>query len=308
MKKNKIVFVLVLVCVIMFIVAYSILILGKKETEAITSSQIPIPELDENQREYHSKLEALEAVKEEREITPPSVYPDHMIDEKGYFNPDYMEYEKQRIIDSIYQNSAVRYSEGHYKNITVEQESPKQPIVDTIPIIKDKEIEISTKELALEHQLFFASHPIKNTDYDSKVTDDKIYVKVDGTQTVKKDFRLQMRLSKSATIDGRNYPRNTLLYGFVSFKPNRTIINIKGIDHKPVKLKAFDLQDGSEGIYIENSFRAQATQELVDDISNDINIVGVPQVTGIKRLFQRNNRTVKITITDNYQLILKPNP
>ncbi|MCR9228241.1 MAG: hypothetical protein NXH90_12545 [Flavobacteriaceae bacterium] len=25
-----------------------------------------------------------------------------MMDDKGYFNPDYMEYEKQRIIDSVY--------------------------------------------------------------------------------------------------------------------------------------------------------------------------------------------------------------
>ena len=27
--------------------------------------------------------------------------------------------------------------------------------------------------------------------------------------------------------------------------------------------------------------------------------------TGIKKIFQRNNRNVKVTITDNYKLILK---
>jgi len=189
-EKNKIVFASVLLCILLFIGAYAMLVLDDGEEPNLDTNQIPVPELEDEQEIYGSKLEALQDIKEEREITAPSIYPDHMMDEKGYFNPDYMEYEKHRIIDSIYQNSAVRYSEGHYENITVEQESPKQPIVDTIPIIKDKEIEISTKGLALEHQLFFASHPIKNTDYDSKVTDDKIYVKVDGTQTVKKDFRL----------------------------------------------------------------------------------------------------------------------
>ena len=82
-------------------------------------------------------------------------------------------------------------------------------------------------------------------------------------------------------------------------------MEIENINHKPAKLKAFDLQDGSEGIYIENSFRAEARQEVVGDVVDDINIVGVPQVSGIKKIFQRNNRTIKVTITDNYQLILK---
>ncbi|WP_449405326.1 conjugative transposon protein TraM [Maribacter ulvicola] len=50
----------------------------------------------------------------------------------------------------------------------------------------------------------------------------------------------------------------------------------------------------------------EARQEVVGDIVDDINIVGVPQVSGIKKIFQRNNRTVKVTVTDSYQLILKP--
>ena len=65
------------------------------------------------------------------------------------------------------------------------------------------------------------------------------------------------------------------------------------------------MQDGSEGIYIENSFRAEARQEVLGDIVDDINIAGVPQVSGIKKIFQRNNRNVKATISNNYKLILK---
>ena len=213
--------------------------------------------------------------------------------------------------ESIYQNGNIRFSERRYENLGSEEkhpEIPKEVFSDTTETIKEKELMISAEKLTLEHQLFFASQPLKNDFYKTENTDEKIYVRVDGTQTVKKDFRLQLRLSKAATIDGGHYPRNTLLYGFVKFQPNRAIIAINNINHRPVKLIAFDLQDGSEGIYIQNSFRAQATQELVNDISNDINIVGVPQVTGIKRLFQRNNRTVKVTIIDNYQLILKANP
>ena len=91
----------------------------------------------------------------------------------------------------------------------------------------------------------------------------------------------------------------------MSFRPNRTIIDIENITHHPIKLKAYDLQDGNEGIYIENSFRADATREVVDDVLQDVNIAGLPQVGGVKKLFQRDNRTIKVTVLNNYQLILK---
>ena len=83
------------------------------------------------------------------------------------------------------------------------------------------------------------------------------------------------------------------------------MIHITNINHQEVSLKAFDLQDGNEGIYVENSFQAEASQEVLGDMVDDINIAGVPQVSGVKRIFQRNNRNVKVTITDNYKLILK---
>ena len=128
---------------------------------------------------------------------------------------------------------------------------------------------------------------------------------VDGNQVVRVGYRLRMRLTKAATINDVVLPKNTLLYGFISFQPNRAKIEIENINHQPTRLKAFDLQDGSEGIYIENSFIADATTEVIGDIVEDINIAGVPQVTGIKKIFQRNNRNVKVTVANNYQLILK---
>ena len=100
--------------------------------------------------------------------------------------------------------------------------------------------------------------------------------------------------------------KNTLVYGFISFQPNRALIEIENIQHSPTSLKAFDLQDGSEGIYVENNFRAEATNEVMDDIIGDINIPSVPQVGGITKVLKRNNRNVKVTVLNNYQLILKP--
>src|SRR5690606_1588602 len=125
---------------------------------------------------------------------------------------------------------------------------------------------------------------------------------------VKTNSRLRMRLTKAAVINNKQVPKNTLVFGFINFQPNRAMINIENIQHQPTKLKAYDLQDGSEGIYIENNFRAEATDEVVDDIIGDINIPSIPQVGSISKVLKRHNRSVKVTVLNNYQLILKPKP
>lgn len=308
-ERNKIVFALVILIVVLFMVSYYVIAFSDDEAEDINNNQIPVPELVEEQNQYETKLEALDAIKEEKEKTAPSLYPEHMIDDKGYFNPDYMEYEKQRIIDSVYQAGEINYEERVYRNVAIEDseqiptiEKQEAPVIETT----HEESIIISKEIGLAHQLFFASNPLKTSNEVNLETDNYIQVQVDGRQTVLKDYRLQMRLIKDAIVNGKSIPKNTLIYGFISFKPNRAMIEIENINHQPVKLSGYDLQDGAEGIYIENTFRAEATNEVIGDMVDDINVAGVPQVSGIKKIFQRNNRRVKVTVLDNYKLILKP--
>jgi hypothetical protein len=136
--------------------------------------------------------------------------------------------------------------------------------------------------------------------------DDILHAVVDGDQVVKADSRLRMRLTKAVTLHNEYIPRNTPVYGFVKFQPNRVMIEIQSITNHPVELKAFYLEDGSEGVYVENNFRAQVSTEVIGDMVDDINIAGMPQVSGFKNIFQRNNRNVKVTILNNYQVLLKP--
>ena len=309
-EKNKIVFSLVLVCILLFIGSYTMLVLDEEEPSTINGNQIPIPELENNQKEYESKLKALDDLKEVRQINAPSIYDERFLDSTGVYDPDLLDKQKMRIVDSIYSQGRINYSESSYRQTTEKKEIPIKKIEkDTIDEIEENERSVAAKERSLEHQLFFASHPIANTELNTQNTDAFIYVRVDGTQTVKANYRLQMRLTKTAYINNALIRKNTPIYGFVSFKPNRTLLTIESINHKPVKLQAFDLQDGSEGVYVENSFRAEATNEIVGDIVDDINIAGVPQVSGVRKIFQRNHRNVKVTVTDNYKLILKtPKP
>lgn len=306
MKKNKIVFVLVVACVLLFITAYSVLTFGEKETEEITRGQIPLPDLEDGQKEYGSKLEALEALKEERETTAPSVYPDHMVDDKGYFNPDYMEYEKQRIIDSIYSQGNIDFESNIYRNPIrhMEQSEPEieeEPL--SIPVIGG-EPKVSPMELGLAHQLFFASKP-KQRAIGVSNQGGSFGVRVAGEQIVREGHRLEMRLLEDAHIGGRIIKRNTLVYGFVKIRPNRVLVEISHINNRRITLKAHDLQDGNEGIYIENSLKEDIRDQVVNDAIGDINVPGLPQLSGVKRLFQRDNRRIKVEIKDNYQLLLK---
>ncbi len=306
--------VLIIASVVLFIVFYGIITFGKNEDTTIKNNQVPVPKLGEGQKQYDSKIEAIEALKEERETNVPSVYDERLLDSLGYYNTDQDSIRKKRIIDSVYflgqkryENiSALKQLEGNYS------EEPKEPIhqvsdiseIDT-SLRNDKELQVSAKELGLEHQLFFASNPKENVEQLLRITDEELMVYVDGTQTVKQDFRLRMRLSKSAKINGTTLDKNTLVYGFVSFKPNRTILNIKHLNGRAIQFEAYDLDDGSKGIYIENSFQEDVRKQVVGDVVDDISVPGVPQVSGIKQLFRRSNRQVKVTVMDNYQLVLK---
>ncbi|KKN82546.1 hypothetical protein LCGC14_0308420 [marine sediment metagenome] len=304
-EKNKIVFAAVLVVIFIFLISYSVMVMGDDENENENLEQTLVPDLEENQKEYDSKLDAINDLKEVRENNAPSIYDEKLIDSLGFYDPDLPEREKERIVDSIYDAGKIQYSEKRYQDFGQRKIAKKEAVsIDSAEIKREQKIE--AKELGLEHQLFFAASPKPNEFSIIGSTDETIYVIVDGDQIVTANTRLRMRLTKSATINGKLMPKNTPVFGFISFQPNRALIEIENINHHPTKLKAFDLQDGSEGIYVENNFRAEATREVLDDVIGDINIPSVPQVGGLTQVFRRSNRRVKVTVLNNYRLILKP--
>ncbi len=303
-EKNKIVFSSVLAVIFIFLISYSMLVMGDDDNENENLEQTLVPDLEENQKEYESKLDAINDLKEVRETNAPSIYDEKLIDSLGFYDPDLTEHEKERIVDSIYKAGRIKYSEKRYENFgqrKIAQKNTQQ--IDSTEIKREQKIE--AKELGLEHQLFFAASPKPDELSTIGNTHETIYAVVDGDQVVQANTRLRMRLTKSATINGKLMPKNTPVFGFISFQPNRALIEIENIKHHPTKLKAFDLQDGSEGIYVENNFRTEATREVMDDVIGDINIPAVPQVGGLTQVFRRSNRRIKVTVLNNYKLILK---
>jgi|TARA_R110002020_G_scaffold224695_3_gene434521 hypothetical protein len=303
-EKNKIVFAAVLAVILLFLISYAMLLTDKSSEEKQLKETL-IPELQTDQKQYNSKLDALNDLKEVRETTAPSIYDERLLDSLGYFDSDYPEKEKRRIVDSIYATSSVASSSKTPTKSTPAEHTETLPSIDSTT--RAQERKVAVQELGLAHQLFFAANPTVNPNFVTDSPNSHIIAVVDGTQVVKANSRLQMRLSEDAYISGKTILKNTPVYGFVSFQANRAMIAIETINHAPTSLKAYDFQDGNEGIYIENNFRAEATREVFDDVIQDINIPSLPQVSGITQVLRRTNRNVKVTVLNNYKLLLKAN-
>ncbi|MDT0691585.1 conjugative transposon protein TraM [Salegentibacter sp. F188] len=305
--KKKIVFGAVLATIVLFIVAYSVLIFGGNSEEPSELKNTLVPELQQEQEDFKSKLDAVNALKEVRETTTPSIYDEKYLDSMGYYDTDFPQREKGRILDSIYEYNT-NYEDYGFENEYNQEEWETEFEAHTQAIPDASQASPKPQEMGLAHQLFYATAPeieiIKPIANNSAAD---ILVEVDGDQVVQAGYRLKMRLKESAMVNNIQFPPNTPVYGFISFQPNRALIEIEHIAHYPVKLKAYDLQDGSEGIYVENNIRADASKEVIGDIIQDINVAGVPQVGGLKQLFQRNNKNIKVQVTNNYKLILKRN-
>ena len=137
-----------------------------------------------------------------------------MLDTAGYYDPDLLDKDKERIIDSIYELGRMRNQYRSELSGNIINESPEvDPVLpEIIPVVY-------TKEIGLQHQLFFSSDPSENPVLNHTDTDNMIYAEVDGTQVVKQNYRLRMRLSKDASINGMYVPKNTPVFGFIAFSP-----------------------------------------------------------------------------------------
>lgn len=299
-EKKKIVFLSVIGVVLLFIVGYSVFVLGGEDENANGLQQTLVPELEEGEEMYSSKKVAVDAIKKEKERIAPSIYDERFLDESGMYDENLLDKKKQRMVDSIYRLGRIDYSDNSYQG-KLKRPLKRTKIKKDNSIEKEKDTSTTLKAMGLEHQLFFVVNPGV---LEGGIRD-VLKVEVDGEQTIKINDRLQMRTTEDAIINGTKVLRNTIVYAIVKFRPNRVILEVENIDHISMELQAFDLADGLEGIYIKNSFRGDVFNEVLGDVVEDINVPGVPQVGGIKKVFQRNNRNVKVTVNNNYKLLLK---
>ena len=100
-ERNKIVFGSVILVIVLFIVGYAMLVMDKGGESGESLDKTEVPELEEQQKEYRSKLEAVDNIPEERVKNAPSIYDERLLDSTGLYDPDFLDRDKQRIVDSI---------------------------------------------------------------------------------------------------------------------------------------------------------------------------------------------------------------
>ncbi|SFU78472.1 Protein of unknown function [Pustulibacterium marinum] len=302
MTKQKLVFIGLIGSVVLFIAGYAYWKFGMEDTEEGGLVRTDVPELEASEPEFANKKEAVDALKPEREFTPPSVYDEKQLDTME-ITIDSLELARKGVADG---SDSVVHT-GHADKEEVPQITwLKEAREGNGDEYEKKDHDKLLKELAKQQELLFVGVELEDMDLIAD-TDALLYVKVRGTQTVQSKYRLEMELMKPARVRGEMFERYTRLYGFVSFQPNRTLLHITHIGTLEVSLKAYDKQDGSEGIYTVNSFRAEATKEAVTQTIGDINIPTMPVRTSfLQQLVQKNNRKVKVTVSNGYELILKP--
>ncbi|RIV37529.1 conjugative transposon protein TraM [Flagellimonas lutimaris] len=296
LDRNKLLFIGLLISICGFIILYALQMSETSKDKEV--SQPKVPELTEEPEEYRSKLEAVDAIKEERDRTKPSLYGEEYIDSTGIYDPELHEKQRQRIVDSIYKEGRIDYGAGTYRK----PKSRTQPKWDNQTKSPDPKPKPKPVDFSKAHTAFFGSEVLQRDSVHPPVA---IRAVVNGEQKVRAKNRLELRLKEDMDINGRHFTRNTLLYGFVSFRANRVFVAIDHIGQHSVSLKAYDIMDGKEGIYVENSYREEAKREVLDNAVQDIRLPGMPQLGGIKQVFRRSNRTVRVTVHDGYQLILK---
>ena len=302
-EKKKIVFGSILLGVIIFIVAYSIYVFGNDPTAPIELKRPVVPKLKEEKKEYKSRTEAVDNLKENRPRILPGLYDKNKIEPQEDNGPEFQQKEKERLMDSVL-NSGESYREhvGNQKRSMDSLRPPRgypNPVPDNIP----EEVDLLAEKS--RHQEFFLYNPDLFKSSPSEGENQEIMAEVSGDQVVKNKDRLELKLLEDLTLGRKNFPRNTRFYATVNLQPNRLVLKIDGIDEERTPLEVFDVQDGKAGIYIENSLVGGVTTKVIDDIVEGIDVPGVPQVKGISTIFKKDNNKIKVTVLDHYKLILK---
>jgi len=105
--KRKIGIGAVIGIVIIFMIVYGMSAFGKQENEVDELLNPLVPEIESEAMQYANKLEAVDNLKEVKQKSVPSIYNEDYFNKDGSFDPDFIEKEKQRLVDSVYNSGRI---------------------------------------------------------------------------------------------------------------------------------------------------------------------------------------------------------
>jgi hypothetical protein len=138
-------------------------------------------------------------------------------------------------------------------------------------------------------------------------------------RNIKAGAIVKFRIIDEFTINGIFIPKNTFLYGQLSFSSTRAMIKIENIQYRntiiPFNASIYD-QDGFEGLYTPDNIVDEAKRDVANDVisSTNLNIsTGIPFVnsaanavtSAIKSISQSVVKEKKLSISSNYQVNIR---
>lgn len=133
---------------------------------------------------------------------------------------------------------------------------------------------------------------------------------INENQTIYENSVVTVRLLEDAVSDDVTIQKNTYLYGVATFNQNgRLLVNFNNInDHgqtRSISLKAYDFLDGYEGLIISDPdvvsvLKNQTNDQVTSEISSQGTVGRI--ISGVMR---KKKTTIKITLYDEHQIILK---
>ena len=157
---------------------------------------------------------------------------------------------------------------------------------------------------------FFSSSSKKNN------TDNAIAAVVHGDQTVTAGSTLKMHLLQDMNINGMSVPKNTFVYGTVSFSGERMTVKVSSLRLSnsiyPVNLDVYD-RDGILGIHVPGNIKAEAKGDVTEAGVGEVNPTGTgiigsatrAVISAGKSVISKKVRTQKATVRTNYKIYLQ---
>jgi conjugative transposon TraM protein len=138
-------------------------------------------------------------------------------------------------------------------------------------------------------------------------------------RNIKTGAIVKFRIIDEFTIDGVHIPKNTFVYGQLSFSSTRAMIRIENIQYRntiiPFNASIYD-QDGFEGLYTPDNIVDEAKRKVANDVISSTNVNfsgGIPFVnsaanaltSAVKSISQSVVKEKKLNISSNYQVNIR---
>ncbi|MBL7473311.1 conjugative transposon protein TraM [Robertkochia sediminum] len=276
LSRNKLIYLSIVASVLIFIIGYGISVFhSEEENDSLRSPEIPMSTSNDSQ--FKDRLEAIDQIKEERELVLPEIYP----------------WESDSIIATpaldIVQDTLLQMDYSELRAIT-QRETIRE--VSDLPV-KDTADPSSFKKC----DRIFTSKLIQDTR--TTVLKAMVY----STQKIRSGSRLKLSIPIALSGQGdKAFPQ--MVYGICKVNGNRIHVEVLMDDGQ--RWMAYDSQDHEKGIYVRNQRQQKLTDGLAREVSTEIQIPGVPFLPRIGNLFTQRNRGGTILLYDQFEFILKP--